>query len=100
MATSIIETIFQMQMQLLRTTSVCLRPLAFFPLTQKSSGNPYLKICDFTQYFFADAPMEKKLVLPPLTAHPVQNIFFSLIKKILLQTLVEIIFCSGTLGPP
>ena len=42
--------------------------------------------------------MKKKLqnlVLPSLTApleHPVQNIFFALIKKIFLQTLVEIIF--------
>ena len=41
---------------------------------------------------------EKKysnFVLPPLTAffgHTVQNIFFALIKKIFLQTLVEIIF--------
>ena len=26
----------------------------------RSSGNPYLKICDLMQYFFADAPMKKK----------------------------------------
>ena len=41
----------------------------FCPLLKKSSGNPYLKICDITQYFFADAPMKKKfkiLVLPPV----------------------------------
>ena len=25
-------------------------------LLKKSSGNPYLKICDLMQYFFADAP--------------------------------------------
>ena len=33
------------------------------PLLKKSSG----KICDFTQHFFADAPIKKK-ILPPLTA--------------------------------
>ena len=36
-----------------------------------------------TQKKFVDAPMKKKNVLPPLTAllgHPVQNIFFALIK--------------------
>ena len=48
--------------------------------------------------------MKKKIVLPPLTAlleHPVQNIFFALINKIFLQTLVEIILdILFFLGPP
>ena len=30
----------------------------FCHLLKKSSGNPYLKICDLKQYFFADAPMK------------------------------------------
>ena len=55
----------------------------------------------------ADAPIYKKIVLPTLTAflgHPVQNICFALIKKVFLQTLLEIIsryngFFLG-LGPP
>ena len=70
-------------------------------MLKKSSGNPYLKICDLTQYFFADTPMKKKiknLVLPPLTAllgHPVQNNFFASIKKIFLQIL-DIKKSSGT----
>ena len=38
--------------------SVCLH-LLFCHLLKKSPGNPYLKICDLTQYFFADAPMKK-----------------------------------------
>ena len=66
--------------------------MAFLPFTKKKIlGNPYLKICDLTQYFFEDTPIKKKIknsVLPPLTAllgHPVQNIFFPLIKKIFLQ---------------
>ena len=72
----------------LRTTwEVCMSPLAFLRFTQKkTSGNPYLKICD--------APMKKrKIVSPPLTAllgHPVQNIFLAFIKKIFLQTIVKI----------
>ena len=40
--------------------NVCLRPLAFLlKKIKKSSGNPYLKICDLTipDIFFADAPM-------------------------------------------
>ena len=51
-----------------------------------------------TIYFFADAPMKKKnqkFCIRGFTAlfiHQVQNNFFSLIKKIFLQTLVEIIF--------
>ena len=47
------------------------------------------------QYFFADAPMKKKFSVRGGTAllgHQVQNKFFALIKKIFLQTLVEIIF--------
>ena len=58
-------------------------PLAFFcHLLKKSSGNPYLKKCDLTQYFFVDEKLKKKnlknLVLPPLTVllgHPAQNFF-------------------------
>ena len=54
----------------------------------------YLKMCDLTQYFFADAPIKKnnqKFSLPPLIAllgHPVPNIFFDFIKIIFLQPLV------------
>ena len=50
------------------------------------------------QYFLADAPMKKKFQKfsvrggTALFGHQVQNIFFALIKKIFLQTLVEIIF--------
>ena len=50
------------------------------------------------QYFFADAPMKKKCQKfcvrggTALFGHQVQNNFFALIKKIFLQTLVEIIF--------
>ena len=33
----------------------------FCHLLKNSSGNPYLKICDLMQYFFADAPMKKKI---------------------------------------
>ena len=63
------------------------------------------------QYFFADAPMKKKIPKfcvrggTALFGHQVQNNFFALIKKIFLQTLVEIIFRYHTfffrvLGPP
>ena len=64
------------------------------------------------QYFFADAPMKKKKFLKisvrggtALFGHQVQNNFFALIKKIFLQTLVEIIFryqkiFFRVLGPP
>ena len=62
--------------------------LIFCHLIKKSLGNPYLKMCDLTQYFFADNPMKKKefknLVLPSLTAllgHQVQNIFFCFNQK-------------------
>ena len=54
-----------------------LRKKPFFLLLKKSSGNPYLKICDFTQHFLW-MPLWKNLVLLPLTAllgHQVQNIF-------------------------
>ena len=50
------------------------------------------------QYFFEDTPMKKKFKKfsvrgdTALFGHQVQNIFFALIKKIFLQTLVEIIF--------
>ena len=50
------------------------------------------------QYFFADAPMKKNFQKfcerggTALFGHQVQNNFFALIKKIFLQTLVQIIF--------
>ena len=50
------------------------------------------------QYFFADAPMKKKFQkfcvrgCTAILDTQVQNNFFALIKKIFLQTLVEIIF--------
>ena len=75
-----------------------LKLLAFLPFTQKSSGNPYLKVCDLMQYFFANAQMKKKVKKisvrggTALFGHKVQNNFFALIKKNLLQILVEIIF--------
>ena len=59
----------------------CTPPVVFCPLLKKSSGNPYLKILDFSQLFIADAPMKKKsknLVLPlrrALLGHPVQKYF-------------------------
>ena len=65
------------------------------------------------QYFFADAPMKKKLKILCTRGYstfwtPSTNFFFPLIKKIFLQTLVEIIsryhdFFLGfwdPLGPP
>ena len=48
----------------------------FCHLLKKSSGNPYLKLCDLTRYFFADAPVKKKNSLHPLTAlleHPYEQ---------------------------
>ena len=49
------------------------------------------------QYFFADAPMKKKIQQfcvrgGTALGHQVQNNFFALIKQIFLKTLVEIIF--------
>ena len=44
-------------------------------------------------YDGADAPLGKYLVSPPLRAlfgHPAQKNYFALVKKIFLQTLVEI----------
>ena len=35
-------------------------PVIFGPFPKKSSGNPYLKILNFSQLFIADAPMKKK----------------------------------------
>ena len=63
------------------------------------------------QYFFPDAPMKKKIKKfsvregTTLFGHQVQNNFFALIKRIFLQTLVEIIFryhksFFRVLGPP
>ena len=44
--------------------------LIFCHLPKKSSGNPYLKICDLTQYFFADTPMIFfKIWFFPLSQH-------------------------------
>ena len=63
-------------------------PVDFCLLLKKSSGYPYLKIL----YFYCGCPYEKKK-LPPARRHPVQKYFkFWFNKKILLQTLVEIIF--------
>ena len=54
-------------------------PVVFCPLLKKSSGNPYLKILDFSQLLIADTPiiffLLKKFSLHPLRAllgHPVQ----------------------------
>ena len=63
------------------------------------------------QYFFADAPMKKKNSKNLCTRGystfwtPSTRIFFALIKKIFLQTLIEIIlryykFFFRVLGPP
>ena len=66
------------------------------------------------QYFFAVAPMKKKNQkfrvrgCTALFGHQVQNNYFALIKKIFLQTLVEIIldiikfflWFWDSLGPP
>ena len=41
-------------------------PLCFFAIySKKSSGNPYLKICDLTQYFFADEEKNTKFSFTP-----------------------------------
>ena len=40
--------------------SVCLFQLICH-LLKKSSGNPYLKICDLRQHFLTNAPLKKKL---------------------------------------
>ena len=37
----------------------CTPPVFFCTLLKKSSGNPYLKIIDYSQLFIADAPMKK-----------------------------------------
>ena len=49
------------------------------------------------QYFLTDAPVKKEKINSvrggtALFGHQVQNNFFALIKKIFLQTLVEIIY--------
>ena len=75
-------------------------PVFFCPLLKKSAGNPYLKIFYFSHLLIADTPMKfffDKFCLHPLTAlfrHSVHKYFFifAFIKKIFLQTLVEIIF--------
>ena len=97
-------TYFLLQNAALRTTSeVCMSVRLFqlfCHLLNKSSGNPYLlKICAHMQYFFSIAPMKnkkcKKFSVREGTAlfgHEVHNNFFALIKKIFLQSLVEIIF--------
>ena len=59
----------------------------FFALcSKKSSGNPYLKILDFTQLFVADAPMKNKKFYPLSehfwdTQYKYNLDFFALIKK-------------------
>ena len=58
-----------------------------------------MKFPDFSQLYVADSPMEKKIEIFSFTpsqstfGHPVQNnlVFFTLIKKILLQNLIEMI---------
>ena len=66
----------------------------FFALIKKSSGNPYLKICDHTQHFFSDAPLKKKnfTSFHSTFGTPGTKYFLVLIEKFFLQTLVEIIF--------
>ena len=84
-------------------------PLVFCPLLKKSSVNPYLKNLDFSKHFIADAPSKKKsqkILFYPRADHfwDTQYKFcFALIKKIFLQTLVEIIiikFLLKVLEPP
>ena len=94
---------------------VCMCPLAFLPFTQKIFRQPIPhNLCSYA-IIFCGCPYEKKNQkfrvrgCTALFGHQVQNNFFALIKKIFLQTLVEIIFRyhkfffkgSGTpWGPP
>ena len=71
--------------------------LAFLPFTQKIFRQPIPQ--NFLSYaiFFCGCPYEKKIKKfsvrggTALFGHQVQNNFFALIKKLFLQTLVEII---------
>ena len=74
-------------------------PVVFCPLLKKFKGNPYLKILDFSQLLLR-MPLWKKnsknLVYPHAeqfwdTQYKSIFYFFALIKKIFLETLVEII---------
>jgi len=54
-------------------------------------------MCDLTLHLFADAPMKKFKEISFTPSHstfgtPSTKYFFALIKKIFLQTLVEILF--------
>ena len=66
----------------------------FCHLLKNSSGNPHLKICDLTKFFFEDTPIKKNcFTLSHSTfGKPSTKYFFVLIKKKLLHPLVEITF--------
>ena len=73
--------------------------LAFLPFTKKIFGQPLPQNLRSYAIFFCRCPYEKKKFqkfcvrrCTALFGHQVQNNFFALIKKIFLQTLVEIIF--------
>ena len=57
-------------------------PVVFCPLLKKSSGNPYLKILDFSQIFISDDPMKKEIQKFCLT--PAQSTFGTPSTKIFL----------------
>ena len=59
--------------------------VVFCPLLKKSSGNPYLKILDFSQLFIADAHM--KIKINKFSFTPAQSTFGTPSTKIFL------IFC-------
>ena len=67
--------------------------MVFWLLLKKISGNQYLKILDFSQFFVADIPMQKKiqkLILHPLGAflgHSIKNYLdiFAVIQKNVLK---------------
>ena len=45
-------------------------PCGFCPLLKKSSGNPYLKMHDFSQHFTADAPLKNpNIYFYPISEH-------------------------------
>ena len=57
------------------------RLYTFSPLLKKSSGNPYLKIPDFTKLFVADVPMKKKSKFSFTSSHCT----FETLKNIVLR---------------
>ena len=72
-------------------------PCGLLPITQKFSGNPYLKILNFSQLLVSDTPISffsKFLFTPSDSTFGTfsKKIFFifAIIQKIFLQTLVEI----------